>query len=436
MKRLNLIFMNAKIIPFVAIISLTSVFFYSCEDTTYKEYMGNVPIYMSYTELRSAISEEQNVSLKNPGKIYFKDNYIFIVEELKGIHVFDNTVPSSPVKKAFVKLPGVVDISVTGTIMYADSYVDLVALDVEDVEKIHETGRIKDVLPYAIPPTGNDYPMGYVDQEKGVVIDWELKTIREKVDPYPYPLPYPVFWANGAFYDKVNAGGASTGVSGSGIGVGGSMARFGIKDNVLYVLDHNTLKIFDITNKTSPVKYNELFPGWGIETLFLTDNNMFLGSTTGMVIYDISVPLSPEYKIFFSHANSCDPVIVDDTLAYITLRSGTTCGGSLNSLSVVNIKNLASPNLVMSYSMTNPHGLGKDGDLLFICDGSAGLKIYDAADPKTITDHLINTYAGINAYDVIPVGKVLVMIGDDGLYQFDYSNVQNITLLSSILVTH
>jgi len=188
MKRLNLIFMNAKIIPFVAIISLTSVFFYSCEDTTYKEYMGNVPIYMSYTELRSAISEEQNVSLKNPGKIYFKDNYIFIVEELKGIHVFDNTVPSSPVKKAFVKLPGVVDISVTGTIMYADSYVDLVALDVEDVEKIHETGRIKDVLPYAIPPTGNDYPMGYVDQEKGVVIDWELKTIREKVDPNPYPL--------------------------------------------------------------------------------------------------------------------------------------------------------------------------------------------------------------------------------------------------------
>ena len=302
--------------------------------------------------------------------------------------------------------------------------------------EIHETGRIKDVLPYTIPPTGNDYPMGYVDQEKGVVIDWELKTIREKVEPNPYPYPYPVFWANGAYYDKVNAGGASTGVSGSGIGVGGSMARFGIKDNVLYVLDHNTLKIFDITNKTSPVKYNELYPGWGIETLFLTDNNMFLGTTTGMVIYDISVPLNPGYIVFFSHANSCDPVIIDDTLAYITLRTGTTCGGSVNSLSVVNIRNLASPGLVMSYSMTNPHGLGKDGDLLFICDGSAGLKIFDAADPKTISSHLINTYPGINAYDVIPVGDILVMIGDDGLYQYDYSNVQNITLLSSILVTH
>lgn len=48
--------------------------------------------------------------------------------------------------------------------------------------------------------------------------------------------------------------------------------------------------------------------------------------------------------------------------------------------------------------------------------------------------HLIYTYANINAFDVIPVGNVLVLIGDDGLYQYDYSNVQNISLLSSILV--
>ena len=75
---------------------------------------------MSYENLRTTSSEGQNVDLKNPGKIYFKDNYIFIVEELKGIHVFDNTYPSSPVNKVFVRLPGV-DISISGYIMYADS---------------------------------------------------------------------------------------------------------------------------------------------------------------------------------------------------------------------------------------------------------------------------------------------------------------------------
>jgi hypothetical protein len=88
----------------------------------------------------------------------------------------------------------------------------------------------------------------------------------------------------------------------------------------------------------------------------------------------------------------------------------------------------------MSYFMTNPHGLGKDGDLLFICDGSAGLKVYDAADPKNITSHLIYSYPNIKAYDVIPIGSVLVLIGDDGLYQYNYSNIQDITLMSTIPV--
>ncbi len=74
--RLNLILMKAKIIPIMLQLShLVSSFFFSCEDTTYREYKGNIPVYMSYSELRSEISKEQNVDLKNPGKIYFKDNY-------------------------------------------------------------------------------------------------------------------------------------------------------------------------------------------------------------------------------------------------------------------------------------------------------------------------------------------------------------------------
>jgi hypothetical protein len=425
--------MKTKIVPIIATLSLLIVVFNSCEDATYKEYKGNAPVYLTYEELRTPVTGDQNVDLKNPGKIYFKDNYIFIVEELKGIHVFDNTDPSSPVKKVFIKLPGVVDISISGYIMYADSYIDLVVLDVQNIDNIHEVGRLKDILPYTVPPTGNDYPMAYVDQKKGVVIGWNLKIIRERVNTNP--TPYPIFWERGGFFlDKVNASGASSGVSGSGVGIGGSMARFGIKDQVLYVLDQNVLKIFDITNKTNPSKINDIYPGWQIETMFLTENNMFLGTTTGMVIYDISVPLSPVWKTFFNHARSCDPVVVDDTLAYITLRTGTNCGGSLNCLDVVNIKNLSLPTQIMSYSMTNPHGLGKDGDLLFICDGNAGLKIFNASDPKQITLNLIYSYPNINAYDVIPIGNVLVLIGDDGLYQYNYSNITNITLLSKIEV--
>jgi len=427
--------MKTKIIPIISILLILSGLFSSCEDSSYREYKGYAPVYMSYTDLRAAVKVQQNVNLENPGKIYYKDNYIFIVEELKGIHVYDNTDPSSPVKKAFVNLPGVVDISISGYILYADSFVDLVMIDVQNIDNIHEVARVKDVLPYTVTsPDDNDYPMALVDEEKGVVIDWDVKTIREKI--YTDPYPWPIYYKGGImFLDAANASGASSGVSGSGTGFGGSMARFGIKDKVLYIVDQNTLKVFDISNKISPVKMGDFYPGWNIETMFISGENMFLGTTTGMIVYDISNPLVPTSRVFFNHARSCDPVIVDDTLAYVTLRSGTTCGGTVNCLDVVNIKKITAPSLLATWAMNNPHGLGKAGDLLFICDGDAGLKIYDASDPKTLGNKLIYTYPSINAYDAIPIGNVLVMIGDDGLYQYSYSNIRNITLLSKIEIT-
>lgn len=373
--------------------------------------------------------------LENPGKIYFKDNYIFIIEEFKGIHVYDNTNPSSPVKKSFVNVPGIVDMAISGNILYADSFVDLVMLDLQDVSNIRETGRVKDLLPYMTPPVDNNLPVGRVDKDKGLVVEWEVKTIKERVYDNPVYYPYAKVALDGAFRfnSQITAAGTS-GVSTSGVGIGGSMARFGIKDNVLYLVDQTTLRLLDISSKTNPVKLFDMNIGRGIETMFLTTDNMFLGTNTGMLIYDVKDARAPQFKSNYSHVRSCDPVIVDDTLAYVTLRTGTNCGGSVNALDVVNIKNIISPQRVISYPMTNPHGLGKDGNLLFVCDGTAGLKVFDSSNPRMISANLRYAYPSIKAYDAIPLGDVLVMIGDDGLYQYDYSNMENIRLLSTIPV--
>jgi len=103
---------------------------------------------------------------------------------------------------------------------------------------------------------------------------------------------------------------------------------------------------------------------------------------------------------------------------------------------VVNIQNLLSPQLVATYSMHNPHGLGIDNGTLFICDGSEGLKVYNATNVLDIANNQVAHFRNIQAFDVIPYGnKKLLMIGNNGLYQYDYTNLENITLLSVLPVT-
>ena len=153
-----------------------------------------------------------------------------------------------------------------------------------------------------------------------------------------------------------------------------------------------------------------------------------------MHIYDNAIPTEPVYISSFLHVTTCDPVVVNDQYAYVTLRSGNACNGFTNQLDVINIENLNNPYLVKSYSMQNPHGLGLDGQTLFITEGEFGLKVFDATDPNTIDANLIKQFQDIHGYDVIPNNGVLMMIGDDGLYQYDYRDIENIELLSVIPV--
>ena len=77
-----------------------------------------------------------------------------------------------------------------------------------------------------------------------------------------------------------------------------------------------------------------------------------------MQIFDNSNPSEPIHLSTFAHARVCDPVVVNDDYAFVTLRSGDRCSGFVNQLDVVDIKDLENPKLVKSYPMDNPHGLG------------------------------------------------------------------------------
>src|SRR5690606_2672021 len=119
-----------------------------------------------------------------------------------------------------------------------------------------------------------------------------------------------------------------------------------------------------------------------------------------------------------SHARGCDPVVVQDDYAYVTVRSGGDCGGDINQLDVIDVSNISNPILKKSFAMKNPHGLGIDGNTLFICDGDAGLKVFDGTNPLTVGNELLHQFKNIQATDIIPYNNVAMVIGDDGIYQY------------------
>ena len=217
----------------------------------------------------------------------------------------------------------------------------------------------------------------------------------------------------------------------SGAGTGGSTARFAISGNTLYMVSNSDLQAYDVSRSSDPKPGSKTGLGFGVETIFPYRSNLFIGTQTGMFIYDISRPDSPQRVSLYTHIQRCDPVVAQGNYAYVTLRSSTNCRNvAVNTLDVIDISNLASPKLLKSYPMKNPHGLGVDGNLLFVGEGDYGLRVMDISNPLAVRE--VQYFDSMRTYDVIPTRKRLIVTGPDGIYQYSYADLKQLTLLSKI----
>lgn len=113
-------------------------------------------IEMSRDELKTSIAVLEARDVINAGKIYIKDDYIFINEKNEGFHIYDNSDQTSPVKVKFLNIPGATDIAVRDNILYINQATDLVTLTFNNVElSVLETGREVSVFtPKKYDPNG------------------------------------------------------------------------------------------------------------------------------------------------------------------------------------------------------------------------------------------------------------------------------------------
>ncbi len=223
---------------------------------------------------------------------------------------------------------------------------------------------------------------------------------------------------------------SSSSSSSSTAGQGGSMARFAMSGDYLYTINQQEMNVLNLSNPIKPKQLNKIRVPFDVETLFAYKNSLYVGSNSGMYIYDISNPIQPIKISNFTHAQSCDPVVVADDIAYVTLNSSASCWQKtgINRLEMIDVSNPSNPRFIKAVDMWEPKGLGVDGNNLFICDGSNGLKVYDINKTKSESNNLLNvtislkdTQSDIDCYDLIAKNKNLVISNHQDIRQFDYT---------------
>ncbi|TBN02733.1 hypothetical protein EYD45_11450 [Hyunsoonleella flava] len=407
--------------PVLIIFSLLlCVTFFSCDDDSNSELViVATPEIMSKSDFRKSVEIKGAQPIAEPGKIYIYNNYIFVGDVNKGVHIIDNTNPASPQPLSYIEIPGNEDISVKNNYLYADSATDLVVFDISEINNVKQVERLEDVFEiynYQIPLEAEYTDFGTFNYETDIIVGWNVKReLREKVNEDSRVWGVAEVFVNDA-------------AAPSNVGVGGSLARFQIINNYLYTVGQYSMSIFNIQNLSNPVLETTQNAGWNIETMFSADGYLYLGSTNGMYIYDLKTPSSPEYVSEFTHWEGCDPVVVDGDYAYLTLRGGNMCGQDESVLEVIDISDKSNPTLAKRYTLENPYGLGVKDDMLYVCDGTAGLKLFKRNTPVELD--LVKTLKEAQATDVIPLENSLIMIGENTLYQYEYM-VNNVALISA-----
>jgi hypothetical protein len=127
------------------------------------------PIYLKRSIFENSIQFETAKPTVNSGKIYIKEQLMFINDINKGFQVYNYANPTNPVAIGYIKIPGATDVAVRNNILYINQATDLVSINYNLFSNtITVTNRIKNAFPPKVSPDG----FTAYEKENQVVIDW------------------------------------------------------------------------------------------------------------------------------------------------------------------------------------------------------------------------------------------------------------------------
>lgn len=146
-----------------------------------KHVWGNKPVYAQMDTAKKIVYDPVKHPVIAGGNIYAFNHYIFQVDVGRGIHVIDNTNPAQAERIGFITINGCEQVSIRGAYLYANSYNDLVTINIADPLHMQMVNR----LPNTFPDLSTSYTLvqpedaGYYECPRydSVVVRWVKDSI-------------------------------------------------------------------------------------------------------------------------------------------------------------------------------------------------------------------------------------------------------------------
>lgn len=413
-----------------ALLFIAAAVMFSCtgdQGTIEVDYVEATAIYGSMSDLRSIPLNEGIRDIENPGKIFIGEDFILIGEEGVGIHVIDNNDRTAPYQVAFINIPGNREYFVQGEFLYAESYYDVIKVDISDARNAVVAGRAEYAVQKPFTNSSGQELIGFSYENKSVVLNVEDDFYNEVIDDQ---LVYLDFAQN-----VIPQSAVPSSFAGNSSSKSGTVNRVTRTEGHVYLISNNNLIIIEDSGLFgSDVVAHENFKS-GMETVFPYEGKLYLGSRTSMNIFDLTQPTMPREVYEFDHVTSCDPVLPHESVAYVTLRTAdfSDCPGNINALVVLDLEDLDKAKELEEIQMSSPYGMNVISDKLYVGEGVNGLKVFDVSNSEKPV--LLKHYDDIEAYDIIndPVKEEIIFIaGPNGLQQFSLDSDEVFSLNSVI----
>ncbi|MFK7756437.1 MAG: LVIVD repeat-containing protein [Flavobacteriales bacterium] len=370
--------------------------------------------YGDISEIRNTPLISAPKAIENQGKIFLGEDFLLIGEEGKGIHVYDNTNPANAVNMLFINLPFTKEFIVNGNFIYAESQYDMVKIDISDPYSPVLLQRLENAFYDLITNDEGQALLGFYYETVTETFKINGRELRELENN-------PVL-----FYDYtenlIPNSAVPASFAGNSSGQFGTINRITAVNDYVYAVAKNKMHVF--SDNGLMAKANTLNSSDLMETIYPQGEYLYVGGNTAVTIYDNRNPELPIETSSYAHITSCDPVLPNGSVAYVTLRTGdfSNCPGDVNAMEVLNINNPNNPQRITDFEMNSPYGMCIVGDLLYVGEGESGLAKFDISNVSQPI--YLGTDSSIKAYDVMPhptQNDLILTTGPNGIEQYDYN---------------